>query len=209
MKLFNKTLEDLVLDKDEILLYPEFRDIYKRDDSRTKLNAFKEFTYIYYIADYTAYPSTKGFSEKEAHKYAIEQIKFDTGWKPDNKVKAAIVLYKELRTGIAIDSYININRMLKTINDSISYIHEKLTDTIDSLKTMQIDDKTTIEQMAKIDDYIEVSLSRIDKLIDKSSKIPELIEKVKKAEVSAKTESLSSGLMRGQKIIPSSAMPNK
>jgi hypothetical protein len=104
MILFVLVNGELQLNAPEIILIKEFNNILvhsERCDSdpngQKKHFAYMKFNYIYQVADYNAYPSTHGHSEKEAHEYAISVSGLPKDWKPDDLTKMAISRYKQLR----------------------------------------------------------------------------------------------------------------
>lgn len=108
MKLFIYKEGELTLDRAEILLHPELKVILTRDkgssgdsDGRKKLQAFKEFTYIYMVCDYSSYPNQRGLNEKETHKYACDVVGFSENWLPDNDLCTAMDFYVDANESIA------------------------------------------------------------------------------------------------------------
>jgi len=108
MTLFIYKDGELILDRPEILLHPELKAILSRDrgspgdsDGRKKLQAFKEFTYIYMVCDYNSYPNQKGLSEKETHKYALDVAGLPEDWIFDKEIATAMDFYVEANESIA------------------------------------------------------------------------------------------------------------
>lgn len=94
----------LVIDRDEVRGFKEFRRILERDkgsdgdaDGRKKYRAFKEFYYIYYIADYRSTGNLSGDNEKNLHLQGVKYAELEEGFKPDADIKEAIRLYKEIQ----------------------------------------------------------------------------------------------------------------
>lgn len=86
--------DKLELDLKQILMYPLLAKIYKRDTSDNKEFAYKEFKFIYFIADKKGYCRQAGLSKKEAIKYGIKNAGLDSRYEPDNIVLKAIELVK-------------------------------------------------------------------------------------------------------------------
>lgn len=139
MNLFVYKSGQLSLYKDEILLHPELAEILVRDkgsvgdsDGRKKLQAWKEFTYLYMICDYASYPNQKGYSEIEAHKYAIDVANLPDTWIPDKIVLAAMDFYVEANMSIAkevakelLASFKNSAKVVKKLRDTTNTLLEK------------------------------------------------------------------------------------
>jgi len=92
----------LVLDKDELRAHEKFKRILERDrgsegdnDGRKKIFAFKEFFYIYSVADFRSDGNIGGFNAKDLHLRGIKDAGLPENWKPDDKIKEAIDFYKE------------------------------------------------------------------------------------------------------------------
>ena len=76
---------------------------------------FRELIYIYLIADYESYPNSKGYSDTDAHKYALEVTGLPNTWIPDTIVKRAIEEYKDLQADVLKEE---INEILKTFRNN-------------------------------------------------------------------------------------------
>lgn len=94
----------LVIDRDEIRGVKEFRRILERDkgsdgdaDGRKKYRAFKEFYYIYYVADYKSSGNRAGDNEKNLHLQGVKYAELEPTFKPDADIKEAIRVYKEIQ----------------------------------------------------------------------------------------------------------------
>ena len=74
------------------LIVPVFKQLYDRDKSKDKTQAFKEFSYIYFLLDfkspYAGYPNDK---KEEAIKKDLFK---NNKWEPDSLVTEAIIKYK-------------------------------------------------------------------------------------------------------------------
>lgn len=152
MKLFVYKEGVLSLYKDEILLYPELSAILTRDkgslgdsDGRKKLQAWKEFTYLYMICDYSSHPNQHGMNELEAHKYAIDIAGLPDKWIPDSVVLAAMDFYVNTMTSVAkevakelLASFKNSARVVKKLRDTTNALLDK--STLNSIESGQLAD---------------------------------------------------------------------
>ena len=54
MKLFDFDKTNKLLLLPEVINIPEFKDVYDRDESKSKYKAYSEFCYIYYVHSYAS-----------------------------------------------------------------------------------------------------------------------------------------------------------
>jgi hypothetical protein len=178
MHFFKFESGELILDKPELALYPEFSTLIKRDkgsegdvDGRKKKKAFAEFTYIYFTTDFGSYPNKHGFNPKQIHEYAVDMAKLPRDYKPDSEVKDAMNCYRKLVTSLSKEIR---QELLKSFNNSPKII-SKLRDKVDDLiiKDM-VDDKDIImlvecqKQLLQIATDIPkklLELREVDKLV--------------------------------------------
>lgn len=203
MKLFRVGLGGLLeLEKDELRLIPEFKNVIIKDkgspgdaDGREKKYAFKEFAYIYHVADFAAYPMTKGLNAAEAHDYAVKEAALDQDYKPDKIVKEAIVRYRELRETTSSNTLRNLHRGLhlgdKVISKAINRLEALMNKT---------DTELTTEDVKILNDDLDV-------LIDKSTKIPKTLEVLAAVEQKVKKEVSEKRWMKGHRPVPTRADP--
>lgn len=107
------------LDHDEIALVPEFKAILDSDKSTGTSIAFKEFAYIYAIADPKSKANTKGYDDNDAHEYAITLANLPLDYKPDKIVIAAIERYKKDSDTVANELR---KEILLTMNTSVKIV---------------------------------------------------------------------------------------
>jgi len=152
MNLFVYKGKELSLYKDEILLYPELNAILSRDkgsvgdsDGRKKLQAWKEFTYLYMICDYASYPNQKGMNEQEAHKYAIDIAELPEKWIPDKVILDAMDFYVDANMSVAkevakelLASFKNSTRVVKKLRDTTNVLLDK--SSLNSVESGQLAD---------------------------------------------------------------------
>lgn len=94
MKLF--TFEGYKLNiSEEALCIKAFRELFKRDRSKTKEKALLELGFIYFYLDPRSDYSFLT-DDEERMEAIIEQEGFPTKWKPDDKVQRAMEVYKSL-----------------------------------------------------------------------------------------------------------------
>lgn len=77
-----------------ILAIPAIKKIWNRDKTVEKASALKDISYIVFLCDF--HSPYKDLHELEREKHIISDL-FDSTWKPDKDIKAAVVLYKQLQ----------------------------------------------------------------------------------------------------------------
>ena len=104
IKLFKVENDLLVLDKEEIRGIEEFKVILERDkgskgdnDGRKKFAAYKQFMYIYIVADLNSYPNQAAYNDKELHEAGIIEARLESNFKPDAAIKIAIAKYRKIQ----------------------------------------------------------------------------------------------------------------
>jgi hypothetical protein len=142
---------------------PEFKEIWKRDKSRSKNTAYAELSYVYYVCDYKSeyrnYPYEDRI-DKVFEDHCRNQIGED--WKPDAKVKAAMEKYEQMQVTPSL-------RFLSSVEKQLDGISNFLNGTIADEETI----KTIVD-----------SIDKANKII---LQLPKLKEAVKK-EVSESTK---------------------
>lgn len=105
-----------------------FRDLVKRDKTADKYRAMQELAYIYFMYDPRSDYSYI-VEDEERHTLIITQEGLPSGWTPDDKVKAAIEVYKTLTK----TSYSELLKGLRVAIDKTKKFFEEmdLTDTDD------------------------------------------------------------------------------
>lgn len=210
----------LTIDKDEARAIPEFRIILERDkgsegdnDGRKKRYAFKEFLYIYFVADFGSWIVRAGYNEKEIHKLAIKDSSLEENYKVDLVVKAAIEKYKATQLAM-LPALSTLSTMLKGLKlaDKVS---QSIIDNIENL----IDTHSERKQKAKeegqplnVGDDLMVAqnlVQQLNQLMEVSNKIPKTIETLEKIEDRLAKDKSGVSLGRGGKEIGNRADPKK
>jgi hypothetical protein len=119
----------------ETLTIQVFRDLFDRDKSKTKDNAFKDFTYIYHTCDYNSPYSN--YPEAERKSKVISEV-VSKGYKPDKKVEEACVSYKEL-----IET--PITKMYQVTKDKVNEIIDFVNTTIVNEDNLTVFQKMVID----------------------------------------------------------------
>lgn len=203
----------LIIDKDEIRGIKEFKRILERDkgsdgdvDGRKKYKAFKEFYYIYFVADWSSPGNKGGLNEKELHLQAVKYSQLEEGFKPDADIKAAIDIYREILELIN-PSHTFALKLLKGIKisekvaDSIIEVLEKV---LELNKQKLQEEQTNLAEIVLNNTMLEDQLKKLTNLTNSFPKtldtLNETLNKLSKEEANGK-------LGRGGKLIGNRADP--
>lgn len=204
-KLFTIKDNNIVINKPEVLTIPAFTNILRRDkgspgdfDGRKKYKAFKEFAYIYHMADVKSVPNANGFNKAKANKYAIEKSGLDKDYKPDKVVREAIAIYKEAQDTLP-------RRTIMELTKTYSFLQNVFIKVRTNIEDILTTDKLTKDQTIEVLDLINV-------LIQQGEKLPTLTEKLTSAigQLERADEKNNNTIMRGtDEPVPQSADPDR
>jgi hypothetical protein len=201
MKFFKFEDGDIKLDREEIALYKLPNTILRRDrgsegdsDGRKKLQAFKEFTYVYFVSDHSAYPISNGLSEKETNEYAIQQAGLPSDFKPDDDLKIFIDQYKKEHWSQSKQIAYDLRRILR-MNQTLS---TKIQDNLD----VMIEGTLGLDQITQFTNYQQ-------KLIDIAVNLPKQIKALTEAlQTIEQEENADIKIARGGSIVRESMNPD-
>ena len=185
------TTQTLVIDREEIRLISEFKEILTRDkgdkgDSnsvsyREKKQATKEFTYIYFYCDYQS--PYINYPELERHEKSKADAQLPDRWERDNLIDKAITKYEQVQETPSM-------KMLKSLNRGLllsSKVVDTVTNNIQGALNLIIPDKTDTVSTANNIIHTEALVTNLGILIKLSTEVPkalrsvnETIEQVKK-----------------------------
>jgi hypothetical protein len=202
MKLFTFKDGVLTLYKDEIALYPELNSILVRDkgsvgdsDGRKKLQAWKEFMYLYMICDYYSYPNQKGLTEREAHMYGIKEAELPKDWIPDKVILDAMDFYVEANESVArelnkelVASFKNSSRVVKKLRNETEALLAK-----PSLTAVEVGQLTDMQNT----------------LLDIAVKLPKNLKALQESADLIKKEEQEGEIGRGGDMVLDSQDPDK
>ncbi len=189
MKIFKIENHILELDKDEIRLIPEFKELLIRDkgkngnDRSSKSTCYKEFKYIYFVADYKSpyvdYP--------------------DKDWKVDNSIKLAIDKYKFLQETPSIKILNSLQRglmlssnVVDNVCNNIQYLLDEIENDLLDLKGTKEEDPIKLRELKKVAvlkqmEYTNALVANLSTIQELGVKVPktllsieDLAQKVKK-----------------------------
>jgi len=165
----------------EIKTIKEFAKIITKDKDRFKKLAYKELAYIFHTTDFSSPYAI--YQKEEREKRVIKDVGLDSDWKPDIYVKEAIEKYKELSETPTIKSVKAIKESLITSSKVIEAIQQSVENNLKHEETDDFD----------IDDMI----SKVDKLLTLSEKLPKAIESLNNLEEKVKAEQLGNSKLKG------------
>ena len=205
-KLFTIVDGEIVINKVEILTIPCFTTILRRDkgsvgDStgRHKLQAFKEFAYIYHMADIKSLPNRSGYKYKQANEYAKEKAGLPIKWKADKPVNEAVVAYMEDQNSLPKTTILNLISTYAIINTVVSKLRKAI-------------EKAAEEEVITVDKATEL-FKTISLLIEQGDELPKLTAKLISAisQLELADDKENRELLRGpgEELVPSSADPNR
>lgn len=203
MKFFKLVNNEIVLDRDEVLLYEEFNVILKRNkpiegdsEGRKKLFNYREFKYIYFMSDTNSFPNRMGYNKSMAHEYSVKHSKLPNGYMPDKEVIAAINLYKNHDTTPMKET---AKELRKTLNLNSRVIATLRTQLEEALRVSN--DKSNKEGSKPL-------LSAMNELIAMSNKLPDTFRTLSSIEEIVKEEDNKKSKVRGGNDVKSSMLPD-
>jgi len=143
---------------------PEFKALWKRDKSRSKLDAHAELSYIYYMCDYKS--EFKNFPrgvKEDKIRAAFTNKRLGEKWKADEKVHAAMDLYKEMQQTASM-------RFLNSVENTIDKLADYLDDTEPDEETITAI-LNTIDKGSKLIPGIPKLKETVSKEVSENSKI--------------------------------------
>lgn len=193
----------------EYKLIPEFAKLLKRDKSKDKSTALKELAYIYFMTDfkspYVKYPEgTKALKVRK-------DMGFDAEWKVDNAVQAAMDKYDELISSETLESLRSARKALVTSNNVINVLRETIEEDLENIKRIRkavknVQDREekgeevqsdSSDMMLAVTNAINTAVQNLEYIMKTSTKIPDVVNKVKQLEDQVKKEASSETKIKG------------
>ena len=193
----------LVIDKDEVRGVKILRTILERDrgsegdhDGRKKHQAFREFFYVYWVADFNSPGKLGGLNEKELHLQAIKEAELSKDWKLDSVVKEAVEWYKEYQLqmipslGLLNKTYEAMRLAERVIGLSMKAL-EGVIDLIEAPK----EDGT--QNLAELLLHTKTAAYQLDTINDIANKLPKTLKTLEELKERVTKEKGGSNLVRG------------
>ncbi len=224
MKLRIFKVEDhvLELDRDELRLIPEFKEILVRDKVKKgsttftieKALAYKEFKYIYFMCDYKS--PYVNYPDIERSRASIKDSDLEPRYVPDDDVIRAMIKYKELQETPSIKILNSLQRGLmlsSSVIDNICGTIEYQLEDIKKLKSQLSSDSITLQGedklslMIKTSEYTKSLVDNLNILQGLGDKVPKTLKNVEELSEKIRTETEGEGVVKGGKKIGNRANP--
>ena len=194
----------------------EFKTILERDkgskgdsQGRKKIQATKELTYIYFIADQLSIPNKEGYNKEKSHEFAKREAGLEDDWKIDKDIDDAILKYKTLQQDIpSLNILTSLKRGLNTSAEVINILVDKMTETIKQLESADIleddyieDDGTFKPNPNSAAKKLEKLVGHLTKILEISSKVPKTMKEISEVEETVKKEMSEIGNIRGERTL--------
>jgi hypothetical protein len=204
-RLFSIQDGNIVINKIEILTIESFKTILRRDkgspgdvDGRKKLKAFREFAYIYHMADYKSVPNRNGYTYAKSRAYAIDKAGLPIDYKPDSVVKDAIKDYLDEQRSLPRETMLELIKTYGFLSKVFKKVRRNVEDKL-------VSESLTSEQTREI-------LELVNLMIEQGKQLPELTGKLNKAikDLELAEDKQNKSLLRGtDEAVPDSALPDR
>lgn len=211
MELFKLGQDFLVeIDKDWISTIKEFKAILVRDkggkgdtQARKKLQAQKEFTFIFNYCDYRS--KFINYSERDKLKAAIKNSELDKDFdlNKDPELLAAVETYKALQTTPSLRLITTLNEGLHTghrvVQRIIAYLNTKLDEIDENDGTLEEKVKTVNGKAFLVDPIKEIE-EKLGVIMDISNKLPKTLNSIEELEEKVTKELAQIPNLKGKAI---------
>lgn len=203
----------LILDKEEIRLIPEYRELLVRDkgksgdDRNSKIRCYKEFAYIYFYADYKS--PYIDFPDKQRDIESKKDARLEEDWKPDNAVKLAIDKYIFLQPSSANKILTSLQRglvlsslVVDKVCGNIQFILDEIDNDLFTLQGNPETDPIKIKELKKagVVRQMELTVALVANLTtiqDLGMKIPKTLINIEELAEKVRKEVEGDNLVRG------------
>ncbi len=220
MGIFKVENHILEIDKDYVRGIPEFRIILERDkgskgdvDGRKKYYAYKEFYYIYIVADLKSFPNKGGLNEKEVHKAAIKESELEETYKPDKDIKAAITKYRYIQDieNPTLKTLTTVLRGLTTADTISQNIIDNINRAIELQEKVRSEKENNQEPKNAADEAVATAnlVGQLKQLLGIANDLPKTIATLETLEIKLAKDEANIKLGRGGKEIGNRADPNR
>jgi len=200
---FELTDKGLIIKDESIMLVECFNEVYKRDQSPNKEQAFKELHYVWQMSDIRSNSLKKGLKGRELVRDAIKAVKLPADYKADHWVAECVKYYREDRSNIVVTSYMNLLTAFGTANQTIEFLDDVLRTKIATIRESAEDDETSMIDS----DTIRLLTSSIRELLTLGTELPKKIQELKAIKDRALSDNKSGGIGRGGVIVSDSMNP--
>ena len=165
---------NLDLNIEEVLKYPELANIYRNDKSKDKFESREYFKYLDFRTNPRGYCLTNGLNEKESHEYSLRNTRLPVDFEFPKNNKSIIKFVTSNLQFDAIHTLVSgaikgLNITAKTINSYIEHLNNIEQDDYKDKEGNPIDLTTIITKMMKISNDIPDNIKRFEGLLEKQS----------------------------------------
>lgn len=192
LELFIRDGNKIKIAQDEIFLYPELKPILTKY-GKDSVILDKVCSYLYFSCHPKAVPQVKGYSLKEAHKYATVKAGLSEKFEITNEIKIAQKFCKTEWNNNMIEYIQNVIKSLRVSNKICRLI----------LDSQDIETDTSVEQIQKVATAIKEILSLTNSI---NTAIPKLVENIRELKLLEEEEAKinSDRKLRGGDEVPDS-----
>lgn len=212
IKFFEIVNNELVVQREELLMVKEFKLIWTRvrgmetdNDGRKKRMNTLELMYIQKMADCLMQDNIyAGFSDREKHHKVKADIGLPTGWEADTPVREAVSKWIEIQMTYSPSVHIlrNIHDGLMLSGNAIQTINKQLVSLIATNNNL-ISNDMNVEDVVTVTENSKAIVQLIGSVLDLGKRIPNTIneitnfEKTIRKEIGEKTSPFKAG---GKKV---------
>jgi len=141
----------------EVFTIQVFKELMDRDKSKDKSRGIQELAYVFHMCDNSS-PYNSILNDEKKHEEIVKRIIKIKDWKPDEKVKNAITVYKELDETVTsrffesvkialskLDNYLRNFNEEEAESADISRINAMIEKSIDTVKSVRELEKLVIQ----------------------------------------------------------------
>lgn len=206
--------KNLLINREEILAIPEFKRILTRHnpskgdaDGRKKLQAFKEFMFIYLYTDMTS----PYIDREESQKFEIskKEAGISDDWSMDEDIRICINKYRELQDTFAIKSFIGLKQGLRISSTAIQLLNAQNEQMIKAMQSkIQASASMGIEtNAADLIVYNDALIKNINTLNSLAETVSETLDNIEDYEKKIRKESRGKVKATGKRQIGNRELP--
>ena len=177
---FELTDKGLIINDATIMLVDSFNEVYKRDLSTNKEQAFKELHYIFQICDIRSTSIKKGLKNKQLIADAKKIAKLDKNWKADAVINHCIKYWKDDNSNIIITSYENLLQAFGSMNATVTFLDDVVRTQLAKIQNAENSDTITDDDSGSLlsSDTIKIITSSIRELLTLATDIPKKVQEL-------------------------------
>lgn len=197
MKLLNLKNGKVIIDP-EALTIPEFKVLWKRDNTKNKDRALKEISYIFHLADYDSPYSN--YPEKKRIETLKKDILKDENYKIDKYITEAVNKFKALSSTPSEKSLYELKETLESMRNIVSVFRSNIESKLADAESL--DEVIEVRRNGTVVTKLGVLNSDLIALLKTAVSIPKIIKELEDLEIQVREEKESMNVkIRGGKKI--------